>query len=448
MDTRILDIGRTATLRRGEIIETDHATNGSGKLDLADFLDVLNNRFHAPLLHFMAAAGATWLNIPAFRTGDFVLDVRFTPATVVGTQTLLSGNGDAPALSFTAAEIIMNKVDVIGSERLVAFSFEAGKTYRLIIVKDAGTLYFYVDGKLIDSVADASDYSAELSRVGTYSIYGNHYSGQMEFAVYNLALSAAEVFTLFRSGRVAAHYNNASNSNLFTSAWINNSNTDYDFNTFGGASATGFSATYDGIGGGAYALPNGNSATRLVIVGQKFLLDYTLVVNSGAAPQFRLADNNVIVNLVAGTHSVVMTSGANGEISGAGIVFAGAATDFVLSNMKLTPLGLLSEPEMIGAGPIAPDRSGNNAIVILPDDGRSGNIVWSRDVGDQFAFTETFVGNGYALARDGLHIPPGWRVAASRRCWSTRTPSPAARPSPCRSRAFDTSCGRSAEDRV
>jgi len=86
----------------------------------------------------------------------------------------------------------------------------------------------------------------------------------------------------------------------------------------------------------------------------------------------------------------------------------GAITAF-----SVVGLGLLLAPEANapGAGPQRKDVSGNNAHLNLPGDGVTGGVTHALPGAARCDFGETRVASGYALGRDAVVIPAGYRIA-------------------------------------
>jgi hypothetical protein len=315
---------------------------------------------------------AFWINAPAY-SGT-------TPFPVVGAI------GSYSTIYVNTSGAIQNEGLSQSTSLLPAGVWSFGA-----VTKSGTTVTYYVNGIAAGSQTQAQSWNAS-SKIGLLS--GSPFPATLRPPVaYNRALSAAEVLALYQSGAPAgADFNSASNTSLNTSAFINSSVVPYT--TFSGASATGFTATKTTVGN---ARANMTGSTFNTTVGQKFRLTYTLVVNSGTAPQAFLGIENVVLTsaaslLVAGVAQTVELT-AIASTTGAYLQIGNTAIqDFVISNVSLVRIGLLLAPDSnnAGAGLEWLDVSGNRAHIVLPTSG----VTWSLPSSQQIVIEASTSTNG------------------------------------------------------
>ena len=122
-------------------------------------------------------------------------------------------------------------------------------------------------------------------------------------------------------------------SSLNTDTFINSGNASFDYDTFSGATATGFTASTVSVNGGYVTFePTANFSANNI-----YLLTYDLVVNSGTAPYVKevVSDVNQLALLVAGTDNTIQIT----TTSSFDFLYishdAGATADFVISNVSI-----------------------------------------------------------------------------------------------------------------
>jgi hypothetical protein len=201
-----------------------------------------------------------------------------------------------------------------------------------------------------------------------------------------------------------ADYNSATNTSIVTA--FANGGGGFNYDTFSGASATGFTAVKTTLGQFGFA----NATTvPAVVVGKRYRVSFTLTLNSGVAP---------FVNVGGGT-PVLSTNGAN-TIEFSAVVntntlqFYNAeadASNYSVADVVFVPLGLLLDNDYSGVGPQARPRPGTSGVIDLPGDGATGGVSWSCPGGASGDFGETKTASGYSLGRDAVVIPEGYRIA-------------------------------------
>ena len=270
-------------------------------------------------------------------------------------------------------------------------SISSGKFTCVGYTRSGTTGTFYINGIASGTATDSQDYTVATQFYGSINpITQNPLRGTLLTPYfYNRALSAAEVVALYEAGvPKGADYNGATNTALNTSAFANYS-TGYD--TFSGASATGFSAVKS-TAGNKYAV-SGN--TRTVLKGQRYRVTFTLTINSGSGPaQVFLAKpgsgatTDVFVP-AAGANSFEMTINQVAAYDANQLFFGSTANgDFAVSSISWTPLGLLLAPDagQAGGGLTWYDTSGNAANITLPASGVSWNVPTSSKTATGWTF--------------------------------------------------------------
>ena len=130
---------------------------------------------------------------------------------------------------------------------------------------------------------------------------------------------------------------------LNTAAFTNSGNPTYDYNTFTGAIATGFTAS--GVSaGGSYA---SFQPIADIVVNKTYIITYDLVINSGTAPYLKEAVNSLVQfgQLSSGVGNVIY---AYKSIVGDLWLShnAGETADFILSNVSVKEVQGFSAPSV------------------------------------------------------------------------------------------------------
>lgn len=240
-------------------------------------------------------------------------------------------------------------------------------------VKSGSTVTYYLNGVSDGTSPDSLNYTAGgTGNIGQNAPAGFALSGSY---AYNRALSAAEVVALYEAGVPAgADYNTASNTALSLG---NFANSGYD--TFTGASATGFTAINTSVDGYAYTT---NQFT--LIKGARYQMTFTCTLTSGQVPVAYLGVPgssvlSVQTRIAAGANVLEFTATASGASNGVFYSFNGEAVSYAISNFALTRLGLLLAPDAAqsGGGLTWYDTSGNAANITLPATGVTWNVPTS-----------------------------------------------------------------------
>jgi len=259
------------------------------------------------------------------------------------------------------------------------------KTNLWVVTRSGTTLTIYKNGVSVATTTDSQTYGSSYFRMGGYATSNALWQGGFIVpAVYNRALSASEVVALYEAGAPAgADYNSASNTAINTSAVINSANAAFDYDTFTGASATGFTAGVTSSVNGSFASVNG--AAYSVVTGTRYLATFSATLTSGTAPRLSFG-SSVLSNLASNVH--IVTAGSNSVIftitatASRDLYFhnlAGESTNYTISGLSVTRLGLLLAPDaaQAGGGLVWYDTSGNAANITLPASGVSWNVPTS-----------------------------------------------------------------------
>lgn len=257
----------------------------------------------------------------------------------------------------------------------------ANKTDTWTYVLSGGTGTWYKNGVVDSTTSDAGTYPNALDRFGVEA-NGYVYQGAMSGLIYNRALSAAEVVSLYEAGVPSgADYNSASNTSINTSACVNLS-----YTSFTGASASGFTAVANGI---CYAR---TAPTATITAGQRVRLTGTLTLNNGktVVPQVYVDNSGTSVALTAGSFNVTISGGTAATASNIIFTTSGDA-DYTISSLSITRLGLLLAPDAAqsGGGLTWYDTSGNAANITLPASGVTWNVPTSGKMATSLAINGT-----------------------------------------------------------
>ena len=378
-------------------------------------------------LAFDGTAGAT-VNIPAVGTGDFELMVA------VKLNALPAGGGINRPLFYGVNGVYLFVEAGLGANSNRWSVAKAGSAVHIYApaVADIGVVQFIgysraagvgslsINNIVVATGADANDYSGSLTVLGG-DVYG--FLGTISALRFsNRALTAAERDALIARGLVTLPEQRGGSMTALNTSTFANSGV-VPWSTFSGASATGFTASMTTF---SNARANMAGSTFNAKLGQQFRVEYDLVLNSGSAPSFYMGIENVVqatgqAQMTAGTgRSVVLTCvmPSTGVYLQAGVT-AAANTNFVLSNVKLIPLGTVYElgDASQGHGPVIPDTSGNGNDTTLPADGVNGGVARiSPRLGQQEIGPFDIAGTGNAIVGgvDVARIPAGYSVAGVR----------------------------------
>ena len=399
-DIRINSLSTTATsFNANDYIVIDGATGGTRKMLAANppFTDVtlgsggpsvkssLDARAARQGLVFDGTGNASTFS-GVTPSGDFSVAAIVNVTSFGSSGRVFLSGPSSPSLEFgvltTGAPYIFNGTSTLSG---TAGSIVTGKFVEVVYTKSGTTGTFYVNGVSAGTVTDSLTYGATSQIGGNNAISGM--LGTIAFPlIYNRALSASEVVSLFEAGVPAgADYNTATNTAINTTTFTATAG----YNTFSGASATGFTAgTTTAANAYASAAINGTRNT-----GAKFRVSFTISANTGFLPNFWFAisggaRNSAIYNCVAGSNSFETTLTAGGSIVA---VFNNSETGigaYTVSSISITPVGLLLAPDayQAGGGLAWYDTSGNAANITLPASGVSWNVPSSQKTASGWTF--------------------------------------------------------------
>ena len=263
----------------------------------------------------------------------------------------------------------------------------------LVVTSDTTNVKFYVDGVLVATVAETvSNYAGSITKIGGGA--GSQFYGTIIPLIYNRALSASEVVSLFEAGVPAgADYNSATNTALTApTAFVN-----YQYDTFTGATASGFTAAE--TGGQACQANTANGFGITAVAGSKFRITFDATLTSGSAPLIRIATISVGVaspqySVVNGANDITVTltsplTASTGTGAGQVRFDTSGNTSYAIANLKVYPLGLLLAPDasQAGGGTTWYDTSGNAANITLPASGVSWNVPSSQKTASGWTYS-------------------------------------------------------------
>jgi hypothetical protein len=359
-------------------------------------LSTVNARASRQGLVFNGTRGVSVAGTPFFfGTGNFTIAFRVRRDSAA-TQQYLIGN-DIFSCFYAGFRVGGNLFSglVGGSPNAdLNLANEVGKEQHIVLTRSGTTLTCYANGVSVGTTTDSNNYNGSAFTLfaadsgGSAALVG---MGIVE-GVYNRALSAAEVVSLYQSGTpTQADYGipgavPASNTGLVGDAFTN-----FQYDTFTGASTTGFTAVETGGQGCQANTIKSSSGTFLGIaaVGTRYLVTFTATLTSGSAPAIALGK----VNVGTASASVVVTNGANSHILTSTLAFtaefggdSGAVsfasvgnTSYAISGFSVKRLGVTLVPDanQPGGGIYWYDASGNNSKLTLPATGVSWNVPTS-----------------------------------------------------------------------
>jgi len=408
-DIRINALPTTATdFASDDYIAIDGTTNGTRKLNAKTanltFGDVtfgssgpsakssIAARAARQGLVFDGTAVSSTISVAALGSTGFSASVWVNISNPSGAiAELISGGGNNFSLGVVQStgvlQVAKTNVAVVGSSTS-AITF--GKATLVSYVRSGTTGTFYINGVAGGTITDSQNYSGTISTIGSANFPVNGFVSPL---IYNRALSAAEVVALYEAGVPAGgDYNTASNTAINTGAVANSSNVNFDYDTFTGASATGFTASVTSSTNGSFATVNG--AEYSVVTGTRYLVTFSATLTSGTAPKVSFGSSIVgtlssnIHTVTAGSNSVILTLTATGSRPLYFYNAAGESASFAISSLSVTRLGLLLAPDagQAGGGLTWYDTSGNAANITLPASGVSWNVPTSSKVATGWTF--------------------------------------------------------------
>ena len=235
-----------------------------------------------------------------------------------------------------------------------------------------GDVTLYKNGNSVASVSisaasaiNLGDSNTNVGRFGSsssYGVLGTFY----RFRTWNKLVDAK---ALFERSDVDYADQYGSETKLNSSTCVNATSSNA-FNTFSGASATGFTAVSTGAGSSSQFAATADEIS--FVKGKKYSITFDATLNSGTAPKW-----NAAISILSATettdHSIAtVTAGANGGIFTAnqtttGVISfkseGGAATNFAISNLKVVRCGVVVDMDLAFASPTqsltVQDRAGS-----------------------------------------------------------------------------------------
>ena len=314
-------------------------------------------------LVFDGTAGTTWAGFTP-SSSDFTVAAWFSATSLAANNVIIDGTGPSSGFAFyvaTDGSIRRLNRNAGTTETTAAGLVVTGKRYHIAYVRGA----FYLNGVSVLTFTDTQNYNAALTRIGWSAGSDSFCTGFLSVIIYNRALTAAELVSLYEAGVPAgSDYNTASNTSLITG----------DNSTF--ASDTGYWTKVGGttIGSGVATIPTLGTLgkTSLLTAGKKYRLTFTATLSSTT-----LTVNNGLVTYAtaaAGANSFEFTAATNGTLNFTSV--GGTAT---VDDVLLYPLGLLLAPDagQAGGGLTWYDTSGNAANITLPASGVTWNVPFA-----------------------------------------------------------------------
>jgi len=223
-------------------------------------------------------------------------------------------------------------------------SLNLGLNHCLFVFNRNGNLNAYVNGSSVGLVDISSLSTVDVSSGNTnnsdiYSLVNNTLSN---FAIFNTALTATQAAELYQQGMqpwLAANPEYRRAQDVTNGTFTNISGT---YDTFSGASSSGFTATNTASDGRALS----NVTISTPQVGDKFRINYNLTLNSGSAILFVFATSTGANSstgytvYASGAGSFVLTA-TNTDIASLRVNAIGNV-DFVLSDIEITQIGSLA----------------------------------------------------------------------------------------------------------
>ena len=317
-------------------------------------------------------AGSTFTSA-AIGASDFTVAAWVKPTTLTGSNRVIVDNAGSLAFYINASGtiVVLDRQSATVIYQSAAGVIVAGKSYFLAYVRGK----MFVDGIQIGTFTDTSSYTGTSYRIGWAVSNDSYFIGFLSTLLYNRALSAAEVVSLYEAGVPAgADYNTASNTSKLTGA-------NSDFSSAGNWTITGATT----ISGGKLNLSNNDQAyctpgNISVPVGGKFRV--TLTVDSITAGSVQVYTGSIggWVNIAttAGTFTQEFTfSAATGSNTTFNLKSTGG--NAVVDTALYYQIGLLLAPDAAqsGGGLTWYDTSGNAANITLPATGVTWNVPTS-----------------------------------------------------------------------
>jgi hypothetical protein len=339
----------------------------------------------------------------------------FTVSAVVNATTLgssgrviINGSSFEFGVLQTGVVYVYNGATALSSTGTVT----AGKLTSVAYTKSGSTGTFYINGVAAGTVTDALTYGSAIGVGGTNATSGM-LGAILAPVLYNRALSAAEVLSLYEAGAPAqADYPaQFAGTALLTG---NNSNFATGVGTWqqvNGAAIAASGGVLNVTGSSAYI--GAGTENGLVRLGARYRLTFTSASYTGTVANVMvfLQNGDTFGAYPAGTHTVEFTATVTSYVGFSAT--GGTSGTFTLDNVTLVPLGVTLAPDanQPGGGLAWYDTSGNNATITLPASGVNWNVRTSGKIAQNFTVGNSAVAADYTvMAESGAGGAPRLRL--------------------------------------
>lgn len=310
--------------------------------------------------------------IPAFGESPYSVQLKARQSSAAVARLFWAAGNGAFVVYVSADGAINWGISGSASVATSAGLFTAGKDNDVVFARTstgASDFRIYVNGVLAYTGTDANNYTAASNSFSDGT--ADAFNGKLIGRVYNRALSAAEVLSLFESGAPAgADYNNAGTTNA-NGTWANSGVQAFD--TFTPTLGTSFIAA-------SAATATAGSTITAVGVGKRVRVAYNVSAYASGTPKLYLAadKDQLLATALSNVVTMTTTAGVNyaelvsTSASADTLVVEGVgASDFTIEAFAVVYSGLLLAPDatQFGSGLAWQDVSGNNADITLPATG-------------------------------------------------------------------------------
>jgi hypothetical protein len=175
---------------------------------MVDMVDTVKQYSPHQGLAFSGSGGALFPVIAAFSTGDFIFTCNVKVTTLADFRAIVGGAAGSLAIAVDAlGKIVISKTGTGVIWTTTNPVLVAAELAGIAYVRLSGVGYLYKNGALVQSNADATDYTAGLSCFGGDGSAGtnNPLVGSLQdVLIENRAFSASEVLDYYTSGAIPA----------------------------------------------------------------------------------------------------------------------------------------------------------------------------------------------------------------------------------------------------
>ncbi len=299
---------------------------------------------------------------------DFSLEVIFKTSTHTNEDVLIikgstGGGGKRYIMTLrTATGYLVGGVDdnATNPEAIGVTDVTDGEWHHVIITFDRnGNMQIYLDGSTdgaavsMAAVGDIDDATKPLAiGINANDLSSNPFTGNIALArIWNRVLSAAEVLTLYGYWMhipipVADQWGSQT---ALSSSNFENGPAPNDYNTFDGASATGFHAIATG---GANAKTAGTADEISFVSGKKYRLSFNMSLASGTLPKAGIFEQQIagadisdelFTDTVSGQNNMEFTCNTTTTGVARFSNSAQTASEYTVSNFIITQIGCVAE---------------------------------------------------------------------------------------------------------